>query len=1797
MKVAAALALAISGLLTLAPLAASAQETGVAERRLVPEAGVDFYGGDIRSIYGTSLTLCSTVCLSEPACRAFTFNQAANACFLKSGVTRRDPFPDALSAEIVDTPPDILARATLRAQDLNFLPARWYDSARQQSLDAGLIAADEPLFPLLSAANKSDDANAWLSVAGAAMRLEPQDYNARQEAQTNAVSAAINAYMRAADAPLQANAAWMLGAALETAGEGRLSLDALRLSAELAPGEAIAAAVDRAEGLFGFRVLDRQVDADSAAPRACIVFSEGVAAAGVEYGDFVRVTGNIGAVEAKENQLCVDGLSHGTQYTITLRAGLPAASGEVLRRDVVQDIYVRDRKPDVRFLGRAFVLPKTADASIPVSSVNVSEVALNLYRVGARNLAAVVRGGEFGNGLTGYDQDRMANDLGEAVWQGTGEVASPLNQDVVTALPIGDVVSALEPGVYAMTASAEAGTPESGTTLPTQWFVVTDLGLATLKGADGLHVFLRGLGTAEPRAGVETTLIARNNDVLGKAVTDAEGHVRFDPGLLRGKGGAEAALVTAEDRDGDFAFLDLTEPGFDLSDRGVGGRPAPKAVDVFISTERGAYRPGEPVFATILARDRSAHAISGLPLTAIVTRPDSVQYTKMTLPDAGSGGRVMRLDLDEGAQRGGWRVAVHADPKAPPLATAGFLVEDFVPERIDLALSMPEGPVDPDAGAVLDLQADYLFGAPGAGLALEGEVSVQMTREVPGFAGYRFGLEDEPYQSGYEPLTGGLMTDAQGQARLPLPIPDIGPVSRPLELTATLRASDGSGRPVERSLTRPLTPANPLIGIRPLFEGAVDEGGTASFEAIALDRSLTRTHLGPLTWTLTRVITTFQWYEMDGNWNYEPITRRERLATGQVELTDAAPARLDFPVDWGSYELRLEATDGRLIATSLGFDAGWSAGGGAAETPDRLDLSLDRNAYSLGETVRVHVAARMPGQALIAVMSDRLISSRTVALDKGDGIVELTVTEDWGPGAYVTATLIRPMDVAARRNPARAIGLSWASVDPGPARLEAAFEGPQEAPPRTVFETSLRVDGITPGDTAYVTVAAVDVGILNLTAFDAPDPDGYYFGQRRLGVEIRDVYGRLIDGMQGTPGRVRSGGDAGMSMKAPPPTEELVAVFTGPLTVGPDGRVPLSISLPDFNGTVRLMAIAWSETGVGSASQDILVRDPVVVQANLPRFLAPGDETQLGLDLTHVSGPAGPVALSVSASDPAMLPNGSARTADLAPSGRQTFSIPLVAGEIGVQQLEISTTIPDGALLTKSLTLDVRANDPVLARQTRITLDPGSGLILDSAVLDGLRPDGASVTLAAGALARFDVPGLLQALDRYPFGCTEQVTSRALPLLYFATLAKTLELQTSQDLDARIAQAIRDVLANQTASGSFGLWSAVGGEPWLDAYVTDFLSRARMLGHAVPDRAFTAALDNLSNRVNAYGDFEAGGEDLAYALMVLARERRAAIGDLRYYADTRAAQFATPLAQAQLGLALAYYGDQARADALFRLASEGALSGEEAQVYRADFGSGLRDTAGVLALADEAGSQAIDRAALTRIVTAPQDDRSPQEALWTLLAAQAAIEGTGGPTISVDGQAVVPPVFRLDAAQLQADAPVAVTNDGPEAAELVLTAFGVPTQPELAQGNGYRIERQYFTLDGVPADPAAVPLNARLVAVVTVHPERDLQARLMVMDPLPAGLEIDNPNLLRAGQTGQLAWLQADDVASHVEFRTDRFLAAVDWQGAKPFRLAYMVRAISPGTFHRPAASVEDMYRPAYRARTGAGQVQVLDLP
>ena len=839
---------------------------------------------------------------------------------------------------------------------------------------------------------------------------------------------------------------------------------------------------------------------------------------------------------------------------------------------------------------------------------------------------------------------------------------------------------------------------------------------------------------------------------------------------------------------------------------------------------------------------------------------------------------------------------------------------------------------------------------------------------------------------------------------------------------------------------------------------------------------------------------------------------------------------------------------------------------------------------------------RYAGTALVTVVSNRLIHMEAVEVSEGENSITLPVTDEWGAGAYVTASVIRPMDVDAGHNPARALGLTHASIDPGAHQLDVSLDVPAESDPRSPLDVVLNVNGMTAGDTAYATIAVVDQGILNVTGFEAPDPSGHYFGQRKLGMDIRDLYGRLIDANQGAAGAVRSGGDAGRAGNndTPPPTEELVAYFEGPVMVSADGTARVSFDMPSFNGTAKVMAVVWTQTGVGQADADVLIRDPVVVTASVPRFMAPGDSSRILLEIVHASGPSGHMALQLGSKG---LEVGNYPTSfQLLDQEKFVVSVPFTAHGVGDHSVQIALLTPDGRTLNKSVNITVQRNDPEVAQTHRFTLSAGETFDLTQDVFTGLVPGTGATTLSGGPIARFDAPGLLQALDRYPYGCTEQVTSVAMPLLYLDQVATAMDLATDIEIGQRVDEAIALVLSRQASDGSFGLWYAGGGDMWLDAYVADFLSRARVQGYEVPDIAFRNALDSLRNQLNYFPDFDFGGQEVAYALYVLAREGAASVADLRYYADVKADAFTTPLAAAHLGAALASYGDPTRADAMFNRATRMIRQYQpEPHVWRVDYGTNRRDAAAVLTLALEAGSTVVDANALTEAIAPPgaPQRRSTQEAVWTLMATNMLLDRGTLSGFAVNGAPVTGPLVQVleDDTAVQ---PVSIFNGTGRDQVITMTTFGQPETPMRAGGDGYAISRLYYDMDGNEVRPEAFRQGERYVVVLTVTPFGDREARLMVDDPLPAGLEIDNPNLLRAGDVRSLDWLNLSDVAQHTEFRQERFLAAVDWYSGNPFRLAYIVRAVSPGEFHHPSASVEDMYRPAFRAHSNAGRAVIL---
>ncbi len=1636
------------------------------------------------------------------------------------------------------------------------------------------------------------------------------DVETRRADYGSAEAAIYNAY-RAAEKPAdKASALAKLGRILEKAQEPGTALVAYRESLKLAANAALKAHTDNLEESIRFRVIAKSTATAGERPELCLEFYGSLSdPADVHYQDYVKITPapNDPSFTVSDTKLCVSGVEFGGHYNVKVLEGLPSADGDKLSKAETIDFVVGDADPSLGFKSGTYVLPRVGSTGVPLYSVNVSKAALRLLRIGDRNLVSAIQRDLFLHALDSYDADNVAQNSGEEVWKGTIDVTPERNKRVSTLVPVAEMVPQLQPGVYLLMAERTDGGEDRYGLRATQWLIVTDLGLSTMDGSDGLNVFVRSLDSGKVVNGVSVKLYARNNEELASADTNANGRVNFAPGLMRGTDGKTATAIMASSSNGDFAFLDLTRPAFDLSDRGVGGRLAPETADVFLYSDRGVYRPGETVHLGALLRDTAGSAEAALPLTLKLIRPDEVEASRFTLKDGGAGGYGLDIPISASARTGSWTIEAYLDPKGSSIGSMTFLVEDVVPAHIEAKLTTDAKAVVPGQPTNVDLAAKYLYGAPGADLVVKATLVIEQDNAAFAdlFPNYTFGLVDQPVDAQTLNFDDGT-TDDKGLDQFDMTPDQLPDTPQPLKATMRAEVYEFGGRPVIKTLVLPIRNHALSLGIKPLFsDDAVETGADAGFDIIAVDAEGKSIAASGATYRLVPEDWDYQWFFKDGNWDYKVVTRdKAAIGTGTLPIVADKPGHLSFKVDYGYY--RLEVYDKASgAASSYRFYAGWWAEPGTGATPDRLQIVADKQQYGPGDKAKLLIKPPFAGDVQIAIATDHIVDSWTVEGKPEGSTIEVPVNAAWGPGAYVLATAFRPGAAPGDHGPGRAIGVAWLGLDPAGRSLKVSFDLPSEVKPRQGVDIPVKVEGLTAGQPAFVTVAAVDEGILQLTDFVSPAPQDYYFGKRSLGVELRDLYGQLIDGRDGKRGQIREGGDANaLGQRGAPPEIKLVALYSGILKLDDQGNAKVHLEIPDYNGRLRLMAVSWDANKVGAGEAGLIVRDPVVATLALPRFLAPGDVSQLAVSLQNLSGPAGDYKITLTSDGAASLGTGAPSTQHLDAGGSANFKVPLKAADIGEVTIHFVLSGPDGLKLAHDTKISVRAAQfPLLERVVR-RLKPGEGLQLSKAALARFLPATGEMYASFSSLPNLDVAALLRQLDRYPYGCIEQTTSRALPLLYVSDVTKLWGAKNEEGdagIKERVQKAIGHVLEMQRYDGGFALWDASGEvEPWLSAYAMDFLTRAKAKGYDVSDISYANGMRWLTDYAQRQEENDTSALSArAYALYVLAEVGGDDVSSLRYIADNQIDKLGSALAQAQIGAALALRGDQTRATAAFKVALVSLKHEAGEPSWYDNYGGALRDGAAIVTLATEARVPGVDTLPVLERVASLQASSpwlSTQEQNWLILAANAVSTKAGKVSVAVDGaaQTVAGSSFYLrpTAAALAKGSTVKNTGTGPLYASA--TVIGVPAQDLPATSNGLAIERLVFTPDGKPADLTKVRQSDVLIVELKGKRRDSDPHQALVVDLLPAGFEIENTRLAGNQKTDQFSWLGDLSNPVYAEYRDDRFVAAINLSDDQDsFQIAYIVRAVTPGTYRLPASSIEDMYRPNLRARTAMGSVTI----
>ncbi len=520
------------------------------------------------------------------------------------------------------------------------------------------------------------------------------------------------------------------------------------------------------------------------------------------------------------------------------------------------------------------------------------------------------------------------------------------------------------------------------------------------------------------------------------------------------------------------------------------------------------------------------------------------------------------------------------------------------------------------------MTARFLYGAPGAGLHTQGDFRLRADpNPFPQYKNYQWGNQNETFDEKEVDL-GTTVTDGAGRATLTLDASQAGDVKMPLVAALSASVFEPGGRPVSENAELPVRTQPLYFGVK-VDQADPDQSNTApvSLDVIAVNGQGARIVAGGVHWALIAENWTYDWYQQDSHWQWRRTSHDAVVAKGDAGIGAGGSFHLNKRLGWGDY--RLEVVNDAGAKTVTRFSAGWGAPAKEAEAPDFARVSAGVRTWSQGDTVDVAIKAPYGGEAQVAVATDRLIDFKTLTVPAGGTTVHLKTSAAWGGGAYVLVTVIQPRDPVATPLPRRALGLVYVSLLPKGRELTVDLATPAKLDSKAYVDVPLTVQGLKFGQRAHVTVAAVDEGILQLTKQDSPDPVKWYFGKRALTLDYRDDYGRLLDPNLGAPAALNYGGDelGGESLTVTP--IKSVALWSGVVETGLDGKAVIKLPAADFNGELRIMAVAWTDNAVGSGSKPLTVHQPVVADLNLPRFLAPGDMAWATLELHNLEGRVG----------------------------------------------------------------------------------------------------------------------------------------------------------------------------------------------------------------------------------------------------------------------------------------------------------------------------------------------------------------------------------------------------------------------------------------------------------------------------------------------------------------------------------------------------------------------------------------------
>lgn len=1313
--------------------------------------------------------------------------------------------------------------------------------------------------------------------------------------------------------------------------------------------------------------------------------------------------------------------------------------------------------------------------------------------------------------------------------------------------------------------------------------LVSDLNIIAKSSDEGAcTVFVTDIMAASPVSGAKVRIYNNVNQLIAEGSTDGDG--RFQ-GTFPGDNARTIVVTDGKDK----SYLSLQGGGeISVSNFDVSGTASRGGQRGFIFGERGVWRPGDDIYLTFVSMLDEGVLPAGHPVTAVLRNPQGQVMETLVNNDGHDGMYAFKFKTDQAAPTGNWEVNVTAGGQT---WTKTVKIETVKPNNIVINLSLNDDPAVPASSVRGDLSAKWLVGNPAKGLETRVEVALSRGRTAfKGYDGYVFEDPSRIFTAEEREVFKGT-TDAEGKLHFNASAGKAGNAPGFLTGVFTTRVFERSGDFSIDRCTATVSPYDTYIGIKVPEETTywgekyLDKGKSHNFTLAALD------YRGNASQRSVKV--EVEVYRMGWSWWWSSSS--SELAAYAKDSYNTPYKTFQTTVSGGQGSFRIDFSDqesGMFLVRATDLAGGHAAArvvmvtgrdgmasDGSQESATRLQMALDKDKYSVGETANISIPSAAGARALVTLeKGKRVIGSYWVSCKGEKTVIPVKIENGMSPNIYASVMLVQPYNTSANDAPIRLFGVMRINVEDASTHLKPAVDIAAEVRPES--EVSFTVKESSGRPMSYV-VALVDEGLLSLTRYKTPDPWDTFYATEALGVRTWDLFDMVIGAYGARMEKMFAiGGDADVQVTPDSKAERFkpVSLFMGPFTLKSHGTGKHTVKIPQYIGNLRVMVVSTDGRAMGSVQKNLSVTKPVMAQATLPRVIGTDEEITMPVTIFATKDNVGKVNVEYSVEGPLSAVDSRSASVNISKAGEEVVLFGLKAGsEEGIALINV-TASGAGDVSRQTIEIDVRDPNPLTTNSDSRLVEAGKKASIDFPLAG--RPGTGSVKVEASAIPPVDLDFRLGYLTKYPHGCVEQTVSAVFPQLYLGSLVD-LDAKGVSGCEENIKAAIAKMPSFAISTGGMTYWPGTsayaGANVWGTVYATHFMVEAKDRGYSVPASLLK---NNIKFLRSVAADKASAAVSRAYSCYVLALSGSASRGDMNRLRE----DLPKLPVEAHWYLAAAYAVD-GKKDVAKDIISRIPASAGAPDRFSDTFDSDERRVA-IAAIAYDAIGDKAQAFKCMQTLSGWLNDRnhymSTQSTAWALNAV--ARYAKNNATDKID----VTVTSGKEKLQLRSQTPVAsgvlasgdsprmnieVSNSSKAPVWIVVSSTGIPEKgQEVAKSNGLQLVVTYTLPDGTAVDPSELAqgtdfyVNAYLS---NLSATRDY-TNLALTQVFPAGWEF--------------ARTRVDGL--YQDFRDDRIYTYVYLPRNGSCVVKTKVTAAYAGRYYLPSTICEAMYDESVNAST-----------